>query len=115
MPAFADWSFLLLAWLPHSCWSSLEWLEYFIISPDPNRWVRPLHRSRMSGRCRRSRGYKRSRAWIWSTCASTKMRLLNSYGWVDPKAGVVRIPIDRAMDLLLQKGLPVRGKQPEKR
>ena len=41
--------------------------------------------------------------------------ILNSYGWVDPKAGVVRIPIDRAMGLLLQKGLPVRGKQAEKR
>jgi hypothetical protein len=41
--------------------------------------------------------------------------LLNNYGWVDPKAGVVRVPIDRAMDLVLQKGLPVRGKQPEKR
>jgi len=27
---------------------------------------------------------------------------------VDPNAGMVRIPIDRAMDLLLQKGLPVR-------
>jgi hypothetical protein len=35
--------------------------------------------------------------------------ILNSYGWVDQKAGVVRIPIDRAMDILLQKGLPVRG------
>jgi len=33
---------------------------------------------------------------------------LNSYGWMDKKAGVVRIPIDRAMDLLAQKGLPVR-------
>ena len=41
--------------------------------------------------------------------------LLNSYGWVDPKAGVVRIPIDRAMDLLLQKGLPVRARQAEKK
>ncbi len=38
--------------------------------------------------------------------AETKM--LNSYGWVDQKAGIVRIPIDRAMDLLLQKGLPTR-------
>lgn len=41
--------------------------------------------------------------------------VLNSYGWVDQKAGVVRIPIYRAMDLLLRKGLPiraaVRGKQ----
>jgi len=34
---------------------------------------------------------------------------LNGYGWVDQKAGVVRIPIDRAMDLLLERGLPARG------
>lgn len=34
---------------------------------------------------------------------------LNSYGWVDQKAGVVRIPIDRAMDLIAEKGLPVRS------
>ena len=40
--------------------------------------------------------------------------ILNSYGWVDQKAGVVRIPIDRAMDILVQKGLPVRGTTPAK-
>ena len=40
--------------------------------------------------------------------------ILNGYGWVDRQAGVVRIPIQRAMDLLLQKGLPVRGTTPEK-
>jgi hypothetical protein len=34
---------------------------------------------------------------------------LDSYGWIDQSAGVVRIPIDRAMDLLLQKGLPARA------
>jgi hypothetical protein len=34
---------------------------------------------------------------------------LNSYGWVDQKAGTVRIPIDRAMDLVAQRGLPVRS------
>lgn len=33
---------------------------------------------------------------------------LYSYGWVDQKAGTVRIPIERAMDLLAQRGLPVR-------
>jgi hypothetical protein len=33
---------------------------------------------------------------------------LNSYGWIDRKAGVIRIPIDRAMDLLAQRGLPAR-------
>ena len=34
---------------------------------------------------------------------------LNSYGWVDEKAGVVHIPIERAMQLIAQKGLPTRG------
>jgi hypothetical protein len=33
---------------------------------------------------------------------------LNSYGWIDKSAGVIRIPIDRAMDLLAQRGLPAR-------
>jgi hypothetical protein len=32
---------------------------------------------------------------------------LNSYGWVDEKAGVARIPIERAMELMAQRGLPV--------
>jgi len=30
---------------------------------------------------------------------------LNSYGWVDRSNNVVRIPIDRAMDLFLQQSL----------
>jgi len=33
--------------------------------------------------------------------------VLGSYDWVDQKNGVVRIPIERAMDLLAQRGLPV--------
>lgn len=33
-------------------------------------------------------------------------QILHSYGWVDEKAGVVRIPIDRAMELIVQRGLP---------
>ena len=39
---------------------------------------------------------------------------LNSYGWVDQKAGIARIPVDRAMDLLIQKGLPMRAGSPPK-
>jgi hypothetical protein len=35
-------------------------------------------------------------------------KMLYSYGWVDEKAGAVRIPIERAMDLIVQRGLPVR-------
>lgn len=32
--------------------------------------------------------------------------LVKSYGWVDRKAGVVRIPVERAIDLLVERGLP---------
>src|SRR5206468_5449842 len=31
--------------------------------------------------------------------------LLNSYGWIDRNAGVVRIPIEQAMKMTLQRGL----------
>jgi len=34
--------------------------------------------------------------------------ILASYGWVDKNSGVVRIPIDQAMKLMLERGLPVR-------
>jgi hypothetical protein len=36
---------------------------------------------------------------------------LNSYGWVDEKSGVARIPIERAMTLIEQRGLPVCPQQ----
>jgi hypothetical protein len=34
--------------------------------------------------------------------------LLTSYGWVDRNAGVVRIPIEEAMKIVVQRGLPAR-------
>jgi hypothetical protein len=38
---------------------------------------------------------------------------LNSYGWVDEKAGVAHIPIERAMDVLIERGVPVYQKGAE--
>jgi hypothetical protein len=32
---------------------------------------------------------------------------LHTYGWVDQKAGVAHIPIDRAMELIAKQGLPI--------
>jgi hypothetical protein len=37
--------------------------------------------------------------------------ILDTYGWVDQEDGRVRIPIDQAMDLLLEEGLPVREEE----
>lgn len=39
--------------------------------------------------------------------------ILSTYDYVDKNAGTVRIPIDRAMDLLVQRGLPVRPQSGE--
>ena len=35
-------------------------------------------------------------------------RKLQSYGWVDQDGGVVRIPVERAMEVMLERGFPVR-------
>lgn len=38
--------------------------------------------------------------------------LLTTYGWLDQQNGVVRIPIERAIDLVAQRGLPSRSAPP---
>ncbi len=32
---------------------------------------------------------------------------LNGYGWVDERAGIAHVPIERAIDILAEKGLPM--------
>jgi len=34
---------------------------------------------------------------------------LGSYGWIDKEGGITRLPIDRAMDVMLEKGFPARA------
>jgi hypothetical protein len=38
--------------------------------------------------------------------------MLNSYDWTDRANGNVRVPIDRAMDLIIERGLPTRPSAP---
>jgi|SRR5580700_3083504 hypothetical protein len=44
---------------------------------------------------------------------SQEDRILSTYGWTDKTGGVVRIPIDRAMELQLQRGFPTRKEAPK--
>ena len=39
--------------------------------------------------------------------------ILQSYGWVDRNAGTVRIPVERALDIVAQRGLPSVPVQPQ--
>jgi len=40
-------------------------------------------------------------------------KLLTSYDWVDRQSGIVRVPVDRAIDMLAHQGLPVRTQEPQ--
>jgi hypothetical protein len=42
------------------------------------------------------------------TYCSAQQQNVTTYAWVDQPSGVVRIPVDRAMELILAKGLPAR-------
>ena len=35
---------------------------------------------------------------------------VETYGWVDRPGGIARIPVERAKDLILERGLPARGR-----
>ena len=45
----------------------------------------------------------------WHQLHASENEILDSYTWVDRQAGIVRIPINRAMDLLAERGLPARS------
>jgi hypothetical protein len=46
---------------------------------------------------------------------TVEQALLETYAWTDRDAGLVRIPVERAMDLLIERGLPARGSEPVRR
>jgi hypothetical protein len=48
------------------------------------------------------------------TLRASEQERLNGYGWVDKNAGAARIPVEEAMNLLLQRGeLRARPEQPQ--
>lgn len=48
----------------------------------------------------------------WRYIRAAEEATLQSYGWVDRSAGVVRLPIARAIALLAERGLPHRTMDP---
>lgn len=48
----------------------------------------------------------------WAKEHARQQAMVDGYEILDPKTGVVRIPVERAMDLVAEAGLPVRA-QPE--
>lgn len=44
---------------------------------------------------------------------TTEDETLDTYGWADKNAGVVRLPIERAKELVLERGFPTAGAAPK--
>ena len=49
----------------------------------------------------------------WLDLKTQSLDRLNTYGWVNARPGIAHIPIDRAMDILAQTGLPKVAAPPE--
>ena len=50
----------------------------------------------------------------WAAIDALAHERLDGYGWTDRAHGVVRVPIDRAMELVAREGLPARdGRTPD--
>jgi len=45
----------------------------------------------------------------WQQQLAIEKAQTETYAWVDQAAGVVRIPVERAMEIVAQKGLPARA------
>ncbi|HVW00594.1 MAG TPA: hypothetical protein VHB77_09645 [Planctomycetaceae bacterium] len=43
-----------------------------------------------------------------------EQRWLATYGWIDPKQGVVHLPVERAMQLVLERGVKPKGETSER-
>lgn len=106
-------SFFLMKWL-------LGWFKQHDM-PVPGNTAHPLAAERVippEPRLERARntallGEKRNDGSTYFTSQSLKdlhaheHEQLSTYGWVDKQNGIVHIPIERAMELTLQQGLPV--------
>lgn len=44
----------------------------------------------------------------------SEQAVLDGYGWIDRERGTVRIPVERAMEILARRGLPARIVLPER-
>lgn len=44
----------------------------------------------------------------------TQAHVTDTFGWVDKNAGVARVPVEKAVDMVLEKGLPLRTPENEK-
>jgi hypothetical protein len=82
-------------------------LNYLLRTPAPTDAWRPIRQSQAARQPPAPRLQVSPRLQLKQFRAQEDQEL-TTYGWINATAGIVRIPIERAMDIVLQKGLPTR-------
>ncbi len=62
-------------------------------------------------RAEQDRKEARERSETVAQVRAEQRQRIGSYGWVDQKKGVVRIPIERAMELLVKRSEKISGQE----
>lgn len=79
------------------------------IPPAPNLEMKPGVKQGWDGKTIDQSQRQPFTTGMWSDLRDQAQAEISTYGWVDRDAKIVRVPIERAMELSLQKGFPVRA------
>ena len=86
---------------------AMSWLQLRLAGPpaqiEPSQGVASLPAEALPGRAATGDDSGETIARV----RATEQQRLHSFGWVNRETGTVRIPIEQAMDLIVQRGLPV--------
>ena len=78
--------------------------ERNVIPPQPRLQLAPVEPNQAAPNLQRDHPLEE-----WKRVKSSDETRLDSYGWVDQNTGVVRIPIEEAKKLIVQRGLPFKA------
>jgi hypothetical protein len=106
-------------------WGMFAWMQHQVAATDPARAVLaapPAAPSIADGRVESGTleppppSLLVSEPIVLRAFRQQEDQTLSTYGWIDKSAGIVRLPIERAKALVLERGLPARpaaGAAPE--
>lgn len=83
------------------------------IPPAPNLEMKPGVKQGWDGKLIDQSQRQPFTTRMWSDMKVEAQEKVSTYGWIDQQAKIVHIPIERAMELSLRKGFPVREKPKE--
>lgn len=105
LPALLQFGFWLAVVIAAAVIGMIYTLDYFQKAMPEGKTASPMSAERVFPPSPRLQSQPRQE--LHDYCAA-QQQSVTSYAWVDERNGIVQIPVDRAMELVLERGLPVR-------